>query len=757
MDKKSFQSRLYVVAGIMGGFFLLFLAVLWNLQMVNGSNFLEQATRRILQVETVDAVRGEILDRNGRVLVSNRSTYQVTLETSFMGKEAERNDNLLALLELCRSEGIEWTDTLPISQSAPFVFTLEQATNTQRRNFAALMEEMGWTQPAAQALEQIDALSEAAESAGDSTADSAPADETANAFSTFMGEAYQSALEIQNQVSGLSATGNISAQPLIDAMRSYYELSEDYSDTDVRALLGVLYELSLRSEDVSTSTYVFAQDVDVRFITLVREHQLKGVKITATTTREYKTSYAAHILGRVGPITGTMWYAEDSYYRNNGYNMNDLVGIDGVENSFEEYLRGEDGQRSVETNAAGKVVGEEWLVDSETGESLAPQPGDNVMLTLDLRLQEALEESLAQRVPTLTDMAEGAAGVVINMEGEVLAMASYPTYDPNIYSNTTLYNEAVNNPLRPFYNRATQGTYSPGSTFKMITGVAALQEGYTTPAEEIYDTGRFQYPEGEKYPYGDYHPACWYYLQYGGKHGWENMGEALRDSCNIFFYTLADRMGIDLINKYAAMFGLGQSTGIELPEDTGLVASPATSQALGQQWYDGLLLSAAIGQGDTLCTPLQLANYIATLVNGGTRYEAHLLKTVKSSDYSQVILEKEPEALDTIDISRENLDTVKYGIYLLGTEGSVASYFKDLPVTVGAKTGTAQVGSETAESNAVFVCFAPYEDPEIAIALVVEHGGSGTSVAAIAADILAAYFSADSSTEDITAEGTLLH
>ncbi len=757
MDKKSFQSRLYVVAGIMGGFFLLFLAVLWNLQMVNGSNFLEQATRRILQVETVDAVRGEILDRNGRVLVSNRSTYQVTLETSFMGKEAERNDNLLALLELCRSEGIEWTDTLPISQSAPFVFTLEQATNTQRRNFAALMEEMGWTQPAAQALEQIDALSEAAESAGDSTADSAPADETANAFSAFMGEAYQSALEIQNQVSGLSATGNISAQPLIDAMRSYYELSEDYSDTDVRALLGVLYELSLRSEDVSTSTYVFAQDVDVRFITLVREHQLKGVKITATTTREYKTSYAAHILGRVGPITGTMWYAEDSYYRNNGYNMNDLVGIDGVENSFEEYLRGEDGQRSVETNAAGKVVGEEWLVDSETGESLAPQPGDNVMLTLDLRLQEALEESLAQRVPTLTDMAEGAAGVVINMEGEVLAMASYPTYDPNIYSNTTLYNEAVNNPLRPFYNRATQGTYSPGSTFKMITGVAALQEGLTTPTEEIYDTGRFQYPDGEHYPYGDYHPACWYYLEYGGRHGWENISEAIRDSCNIYFFTMADRMGIDKINEYAAMFGLGQSTGIELPEDTGLVASPATSQSLGQQWYDGLLLSAAIGQGNTTATPLQLANYIATLVNGGTRYPAHLLKTVKSSDYSEILLENEPEALDTINISQENLEAVKYGMYLLGTEGSVAPYFDSLPVTVGAKTGTAQVGSETAESNAVFVCFAPYEDPEIAIALVAEHGGSGTSLAAIAADILAAYFSADSSTEDITAEGTLLH
>ena len=757
MDKKNFQSRLYVVAGIMGGLFLLFLAVLWNLQIVNGPDYLDQATRRILRVETVDAVRGEIVDRNGRVLVSNRSTYQVTLDTSFMGEEAERNANLLALLELCRSEGIAWTDTLPISESAPFVFTLEEATGTQRRNFAALVEEMGWTQPAAQALERIEALSESVESSGGSESEDTAGETASNAFSALMEGIYQSALDVQNQVSGLAATGDISAQPLIDAMRDYYEISEDYSDTDVRALLGVLYELSLRSQDISTSTYIFAQDVDVRFITLVREHSLKGVTVTATTAREYKTTYAAHILGRVGPIGREMWYTEDSYYRNNGYNMNDLERTDGVESAFEEYLRGEDGQRSVETNAAGKVVGEEWLVDSQTGESLAPQPGDNVVLTLDLRLQEALEESLAERVPTLTDVVEGAAGVVVNMTGEVLAMASYPTYDPNIYSNTTLYNEALDNPLNPFYNRATMGTYSPGSTFKMITGVAALQEGLTTPTEEIYDTGRFQYPAGEHYPYGDYHPACWYYLEYGGRHGWENISEAIRDSCNIYFYTMADRMGIDKINEYAAMFGLGQSTGIELPENTGSVASPATSQALGQQWYDGLLLPAAIGQGDTTATPLQLANYIATLVNGGTRYPAHLLKTVKSSDYSEVLLENQPEALDTINISQENLEAVKYGMYLLGTEGSVSSYFADLPVTVGAKTGTAQVGSETTEANAVFVCFAPYENPEIAIALVAEHGGSGTSMAAIAADILSAYFSADSSTEDVTTEGTLLH
>lgn len=741
MDRKNFQLRLYTVVAVMALLFLLFIAVLWDLQIIHGPDYLQKSTKRIAQIETVDAVRGEIVDRNGRVLVTNRSTYQVTLNESAMGKEAERNANLLELLEICRSEGVTWTDTFPVSQTAPYVFTLDQATNTQKNAFASLMETMKWTDPAREALEQIGMAPE----------------EEEQTLSGFLEEIGDTAQAIQDGTYGVSGSGGaISADTLLQTMREYYQVDPSVSDEDARALLGVLYELNLRKKNATTTEYIFATDVDVRFISVVKEHKLKGVTIDATTTREYKTSYAAHLLGRVGPIFKEDWNAEDSYYKNNDYNMNDLVGKDGVEAAFEEYLRGEAGTQAVETNSDGKVVGESWQVDSETGETLEPKPGDNVVLTLDLRLQEVLEESLAEHAPTMSDKAKGAAGVVMNMSGEVLAMASYPTYDPDIYKNPTQYAEASQDPLTPFVNRATRGTYSPGSTFKMITGVAALQEGYTTTTEEIYDTGRFQYPEGQKYPYGDYHPACWYYLEYGGKHGWENMGEALRDSCNIFFYTLADRMGIEIINKYAAMFGLGQPTGIELPEKTGYVASPETSEALGQEWYGGLLLSAAIGQGNTLCTPLQLANYIATLVNGGTRYEAHLLKTVKSSDYSQVILEKEAEALDTIDISQENLDTVKYGMYLLGTEGSVASYFKDLPVTVGAKTGTAQVGSATAEANAVLVCFAPYEDPEIAIALVVEQGGSGTSVAAIAADVLAAYFSADTSAETVVSEGTLL-
>ncbi len=742
MDKKQFQRRVYVVSGVLGLLFFLFVGVLYQLQIIQGPYYRAQATKRNAQTETVEAVRGEILDCNGRVMVSNRSTYQVRLNTSVMGTEEGRNAILTALLQICREQGVTWTDTLPVTGAPPFEYTLGTATGTNRRAFLKLM----------------DILSENNSSW-----------ETASASGVALGEEWEAYRKAVDAASQTTETGTqaaetpaapedtVSAAPLIAKMKDYFGIDPTMPDEEVRDLIGVLYELTLRSKGAATSEYIFAQDVDIRFITAVKEQGLKGVKIEPTTTRVYETSYAAHILGRVGPIFAEEWNEEDSYYKNNGYKMDDIVGKEGMEKAFESYLRGEEGTQIVELNSEGKVVSETWKTDPETGEPMAPKPGNNVVTTIDLRLQEALEQSLATRVPGLSDTVEGAAGVVIDMKGGVKAIASYPTFDiSQAYKDSSLYNELLKDPLRPLYNRATMGLYSPGSTFKMITGVAALQEGLTTPYEEILDTGYFRYPEGEKYPYGDYHPKCWIYRQQGGTHGWEDMAHAIEDSCNVFFFTLADRLGIDLLDEYAAMFGLGQSTGIEVPEYTGYVAGPETSERLNQEWYGGLLLSAAIGQGNTLCTPLQLANYIATLVNGGNHYPAHLLQTVKSSDYSQVVLENEPEPLDTINISEENLEAVKYGMYLLGTEGSVSKYFKDLPVEVGAKTGTAQVGSETTEANAVFVCFAPYDDPEIAIALVAEHGDSGGGLAAVAADVLSVYFGQSGTSQAVNGEGVLI-
>lgn len=739
MDSKQFHLRVHGVIALMAALFLLFFAVLYDLQVVNGGDYRARSTRSITNKETVEAVRGQILDSSGRVLVSNRATYQVTLDLSAMGGEEERNAILTELLEICRENDVSWTDTLPVSGTVPFVYTMDTASGTARRAFLRLMETLGsgsenWKSAAASGVALANAWEEY--SAALSAADEAGED----------GEAPEPAPD-------KPGNGIVSASSLMAKMEDYFKVDPALSDEEARDLVGVLYELNLRSKNATTAAYVFARDVDIRFITAVKEKGLKGVKIQATTVREYETGYAAHILGRVGAIYAEEW----QNYKNEGYSMDDTVGKDGIERAFESYLRGTDGVKIIEANSSGKVVSETWDTDETTGESLEPKPGNHVVTTLDIRLQEALERSLASRVPGLTDQVKGAAGVVVDMKGGVKAMASYPTFDlERLYSDTQYYNSVLDDPLTPLYNRALQGLYSPGSTFKMITGVAALQEGKTTAYEKILDTGRFQYPKGEKYPYGDYHPACWKYLQYGGTHGWEDMGHALEDSCNIFFYTLGDRLGIDLINKYAAMFGLGKETGIELKEETGYVASPETSEKLGQTWYGGNLLSVSIGQGNTLCSPLQLANYIATLVNGGDHYPAHLLQSVKSNDFSQVVLENDPEPLDTINISQENLEAVKKGMYLMANEGSVRNYFKDLPVTVGAKTGTAQVGSESAEANAVFVCFAPYDDPEIAVALVAERGGSGTELAAVAADVLSAYFSQENTAEAVPAEGTLL-
>ena len=344
-------------------------------------------------------------------------------------------------------------------------------------------------------------------------------------------------------------------------------------------------------------------------------------------------------------------------------------------------------------------------------------------------------------------------------DGEILAMASYPTFDlANVYSNSTLYNEVKDNPLRPFTNRATQEFYYPGSTFKPLVAIAALEEGLTTPTEEIEDTGSLELPEEEHYPYGDFHPQCWIYRQYGGNHGWENLAEALRDSCNIYFYTLGHRLGIDKIDEYAAAFGLGEATGFELSESAGLVAGPATSEALNQTWYGGEVLNAAIGQGNTLVTPLQLANYMATLLNGGDHLVPHLLKTVKSSDYSETVYEQEREVRNSLELDPANVDAVKQGMWAVANdpESTVDQYLSNLAVEVGAKTGSAQVGSAEREANAIFTLFAPYDDPEIVISIVVEGGASGGNLAQAAGEIVNYYFSAEHTVESVDAENTLL-
>ena len=724
MEGKQFHIRTLIISILLALLLIGFVMVLYNLQIVKGDEYRAASTVKIANTVTVEAARGELLDRYGRSLVGNRATYEITLNSSLMGAEAERNANLLELITICRENDLEWTDTLPISRDAPFTYTDENAlvyTNSEGKvKFSYLGSLLN-------ALPLGDKILPNRWDSDDLAAASSVAD---------LGE-------------------GPTAEEVIDGLRQYFLIDESLSDANARALIGVLYELNLRSQNVKQTEYIFAQDVDIDVISAVKERSLTGVNISATTVRQYNTTSAAHLLGRVGSIQSANWET----YKAKGYNMNDKVGIDGMEAAFEDYLRGKSGTLIQEMNTSGKVVSESWMVDDETGEAMEPEPGNHVMTTLDLRLQEKVEEVLANTIESLADTKEKGAIIVQSVnDGGILAMASYPTYDlSTVYSSTEAYKAVSDDPRNPFVNRATSEIYYPGSTFKPLVAIAALEEGLVTPTEEIQDTGALQLPEEEHYPYGDYHPQCWIYRQYRGTHGWENMADALRDSCNIYFYTLGHRLGIDKIDEYAAMFGLGQKTGLELSEAEGYVAGPETSAMLGQEWYGGNLLSAAIGQDNTKITMLQLSNYIATLVNGGNRYQTHLLKTVKSSDFSETVYEYEAQPVETLDLDPAYVEAVKKGMWEVANdeESTVDQYLSNLAVEVGAKTGSAQVSADE-NANAVFVLFAPYDDPEIVISMVVEGGASGANLASAAGEIVNYYFGSEHTMESIGTENTLI-
>ena len=774
MDPKQFRRRALAVAVLLALMVAGMGATLYDLQINNGADYYEQSQRRVAETQTVESARGQILDRNGQVLVSNRVVYQVTLDTSLMKDEdkdavtaagSRRNDTLLALIEAARAEGVEWTDNLPISKTEPFTFTTDtpyyttsvdeegEVVHTLTR-LGRLALELGW-------LEEDPTLDpEKAAAPAPEPEEPGLLDRIVDFFTGGGGEEpapepeeeepyeppdAQALLGAMCRTFGLRGAGAVDEEETPEGNIPPLNLG-DLNPEDARAVAGVLYELYLRSTGVyQANEYVFAQEVDIDFISRVKEQSLPGVVIEATTVRQYHTPYAAHLLGRVTPI----FPEEVEYYTSldedgdgvPDYSLNDTVGRDGVEQAFESYLRGDPGMRTVERNAEGKIVSETWLEE--------PEPGGNVVLTLDIGLQGYVEQVLAASVPAIDVEEEtgGAACVVLDVDtAEVLTCASYPTYDITRYNAD--YNQYASDPTKPLLNRALQGLYAPGSTFKMVTAVAGLETGIIEPDTEIEDLGRYTYWSSPQ-------PMCWIYWQRGTTHGWINVSEAIEVSCNYFFYEVGREVGIDVLVDYATRFGLGQYTGIELYEEKGVMASPEFTESLGGTWYEGSVLSVAIGQESSQFTPVQLANYIATLVNGGTRNAVHLLKEVKSGDFSQVEYTYEPQVLGTIEIETENLQAVKAGMLALTTQGSVSQHFRDLPFQAGGKTGSAQVDDQT-DANAIFVCFAPYDDPEVALALVVERGGSGSELGAMAADILSYYFSVQETRDEAPQENTLV-
>lgn len=519
-------------------------------------------------------------------------------------------------------------------------------------------------------------------------------------------------------------TSGASGRQLLSELRELYHVDESLSEREARLIVGVRYELHSRD------SYTFAEDVSTEVLSLITDGRYEGVTIRTASARVYNTALAAHILGTIGPIWQEEWSSNEDTgyvgYADKGYSMNDLVGKDGVEKAFESYLRGTDGRRLITTDETGKITGELYTRE--------PQPGGTVALTLDIDLQADVEAALAETISGMIDKDSnergGAAAVVSVGTGEVLALASYPTYDLSTFNED--YDELVNDQRLPMFNRATQGIYAPGSTFKMVTAVAALESGIITPSSIIQDRGIYTY-------YKDPQPMCWIYSQTGSTHGRINVSQAITDSCNYFFYEVGRLTGIRTLDSYASQFGLGQSTGIEIGDSSGVLASPEWAESHDQEWTDGQTITAAIGQSYNLFTPLQLANYVATLVGGGDHYQAHLLKNVKAYDNSRLLYMYDDKPINAVEMSDTTLSAVTRGMHELTVSGSVAYAFENCVVSAGAKTGSAQVGTDIA--NGVFVAYAPYENPEIAVAIVIEKGGSGAALANTAVEIINSWFS----------------
>ena len=668
------RRRVYVLLGFFCAFLVLFFAVLYDAQVVHGSENRARSITSNTASETVTASRGIITDRNGKVLVSNRLAYTLVVDKSSFGKdEAALNDAIWQLIQLCQEQGVTWNDTLPMTTGSSPQLTSKSLTKSFR--------------------EYLDG----------------------NKLPTDGGSA-----------------------EVLAAMRKLYKVDDRYTDAQARLIVGVRYELDGRN------SYTFAEDVSTELLGRITDGKYRGVTIKTAAARVYNTKLAAHILGTVGAIWQEEWRSDESTgyvgYADKGYNMNDLVGKDGVEKAFEEYLHGKDGKRLITTDENGKITGELYTRE--------PQPGGTVALTIDIDLQQVVEDTLASTIQGMIDKDSnergGAAAVIQVGTGEVLAMASYPTYDLETFNQD--YDELVKDERLPMFNRATQGVYAPGSTFKLCTSVAALEEGIITPSTIIEDKGIYTY-------YVDPQPMCWIWRQAHTTHGRINVSQAIVDSCNYFYYEVGRLTGIKKLDEYATAFGLGQSTGIEIGDVSGVLASPEWAEAHDREWTDGQTITAAIGQSYNLFTPLQLANYVATLVSGGEHYEAHLLKNVKSYDNSRVIDVYSKGPLNDLNISDSTMAAVTKGMHDL-TYDSLRSAFSRCVVEAGAKTGSAQVGTDIA--NGTFVAYAPYDDPEIAIAIVVEKGGSGSLLANAAVDIINAWFTRDGTGATAAGEDTLM-
>lgn len=697
MENKNLNRRIWVLLGCLVAIFFGLGVRLVDLQVVNGDEYREMAQRKISRTYEQPASRGAILDRYGRPLVSNSMGFAVTF-TYFDWESETGNDTILKIVDLLTKAGIPHRASLPVSLQKPYNYTFVTGDENEKNLNNFLDKRKKWPK-------------------------------------------------------------NPNASDLIKLLRNKYDVVDEMTDEQARIIIGVRYEMELREFSSYNNVFTLATDVSVETVSKIEERsfEMPGVAIATDDVREYNTTAGAHILGRVGMI----YKDEYAELKAAGYPMDAIIGKDGAEKAFEKYLRGVDGRQAVQSDVTGAMLG--------NSQTQAAKPGNNVALTLDLDLQTVAEKSLESTIEQIRIKgrnsrkngadAKGGAAVVIDVNtGGILACVSYPTY--NLQTFNADYKALYEDPLTPMVNRAIAGAYPPGSTFKPVTALAVLESGTVEPNTIIRDEGVYNFYKTSGA--SSYTPACWLWNQSRRTHGNVDVSGALKYSCNYFFYETSRIMGIETLNKYAKKLGLGEKTGVELAgEARGNLAGPESRKEKdGAQWQPGETIQAAIGQSDQQFTPIQMASYMATIVNGGTYYKPHFLKNIMEYSYGSVVQAEMPEVVEQLDLKPSTIEAIKEGMRGVVTDdGTAASIFRNYPIAIGGKTGSAQTSFnklDNKSAHGVFISFAPYDVPQIAVFVIVENGGSGGNVAPVVRDIYDAYFSKAAANNVPEPENTLI-
>ena len=687
-ERKTAIRRMRVLVAAACILMLLYGLRLIFLQLVNGDDFKSQATNTTDYKFTVTAARGDIVDSRGERIATSVTGYNVVLNKLLMGDE-DLDGMLQKIVELLRANGESWNDTLLISQpdaAGNYTFTPEAGSTRDQKALAAMKDNLG--------LQQY-------------------------------------------------ATANDVMEKLVED----YDLAS-YPLSWQRTLGGIHYEMQLQAFS-NVNNFIMAENVSEATVATIKEHSLSlpGVEIVETSTRSYEQSTVLpHVLGRVGKITAEKWKVTDENgqttypLREKGYNMNDIIGISGLESAYEDELRGKDGVETITRNSDGVIV--------DTALTTVPEPGHTVQLTIDSRFQKAVDKALSENIDMINRVyntgsmkaAAGAAVVLDVKDGSVLAASNYPSFDQNLYA--TQYSEYSADESLPLFNRALQGLYTPGSTFKPAVAIAALDTGLINRYSTVNCTRVYTY-------YKDYRPKC---TQHGHGNGPIDVVNAIKWSCNIFFYDVGRRLTSDVYDAYAYKLGLGQRTGVEVSEATGHLTTKNDSN-----YMESLDIQAAIGQGNTVVTPVQLATYAATIANRGTRYRTHFVKAILDSNTGEVLQETQPEVMDVIEDKGETFDLIQQG--MIGVSQTISA-LANYPYTIACKTGTPQrsegyySGSSYRHyTNTMMIAYGPTEDAQIAIGIVVEYGGGGARAGNLMADIFNAYFAMQDGT--LNEDGTI--